>query len=31
MKLHEWVDISKLDMYILSTNPNAIDLLKEYP
>ena len=28
-KLYEWVDIDKIDCDLLSTNPNAIDLLKE--
>ena len=31
MKLHEWVDISKLNWDRLSRNQNAIDLLKENP
>ena len=30
-KLHDWVDINKIDCNGLSTNPNAIELLKENP
>ena len=29
MKLRDWIDINNLDLYYLSINPNAIDLLKE--
>ena len=29
MKLHDWVDVHKIDWYWLSRNPNAMDLLKE--
>ena len=29
LKLHDWVDINKLDFTALSFNPNAIELLKE--
>ena len=31
MKLHDWVDVNKIKWYLLSQNPNAIDLLKENP
>ena len=29
MKLQEWVDVNKLDQDYLSTNPNAMEILKE--
>ena len=29
MKLRDWINIDNLDLYYLSLNPNAIDLLKE--
>ena len=28
-KLHDWIDINKIDWIIISGNPNAIDLLKK--
>ena len=31
MKLRDWIDSSKLNYKILSSNPNAIELLKENP
>jgi hypothetical protein len=29
MKLLDWIDKSKLDLFYLSLNPNAIEILKE--
>ena len=29
LKLHDWIDINKINLYNLSLNPNAIELLKE--
>ena len=29
LKLRDWVDINKLDSFLLSKNPNAIELLKK--
>jgi len=31
MKLHNWVDVTKINWSWLSGNPNAIELLKENP
>ena len=31
MKLLDWINIDKLELYYLSENPNAIHLLEEYP
>ena len=30
-KLHDWIDINKIDWIIISGNPNAIELLKKKP
>ena len=31
MKLQDWVYVNKLDQDYLSTNPNAMEILKENP
>ena len=31
MKLRDWININKLNWYLLSSNPNAIELLKANP
>ena len=31
MKLHDWIDEHKLNWYVLSCNPNAMELLKANP
>ena len=29
LKLRDWIDINKLDSFLLSKNPNTIELLKK--